>query len=112
MMAKCLLKVAGPEAKTACVTTQLAGCLKKGIEGNIHVMRVLWEEHNKEEDWGFLLIDARNAFNEEKPPIVLLLMFLSEGAHRVDVALYPRLQASRLLRCATGGLGLRPGYLQ
>ena len=28
-------------------------------------MHVLWEDHSKEEDWGFLLIDARNAFNEE-----------------------------------------------
>ena len=28
-------------------------------------MCVLWEEHKKEEDWGFLLIDARNVFNEE-----------------------------------------------
>ena len=28
-------------------------------------MRVLWEEHLQEEDWGFLLIDARNASNEE-----------------------------------------------
>ena len=28
-------------------------------------MRILWEEHNQEEDWGFLIIDARNAFNEK-----------------------------------------------
>ena len=28
-------------------------------------MGVLWEEHAQEEEWGFLLIDARNAFNEE-----------------------------------------------
>ena len=28
-------------------------------------MRVLWEEQSQEEDWGFLLIDARNVFNEE-----------------------------------------------
>ena len=28
-------------------------------------MRVLWEEHKKEEDWGFLLIDACNTFNED-----------------------------------------------
>ena len=28
-------------------------------------MRILFEEHQKEEDWGFLLIDARNTFNEE-----------------------------------------------
>ena len=27
-----------------------------GIEGAIHAMRVLWEEHKKEEDQGFLLI--------------------------------------------------------
>ena len=45
--------------------TQLAGGLEAGIEGAIHVMRVLWEEHKKEEDWGFLLIEACNAFNEE-----------------------------------------------
>ena len=34
-------------------------------------MRVLWEEHKKEEDWGFLLIDARNAFNEENRTAIL-----------------------------------------
>ena len=36
-----------------------------GIEGAIYEMRVLWDEHKAEEDWGFLLIDARNTFNEE-----------------------------------------------
>jgi hypothetical protein len=25
----------------------------------------MWEQHKQEEDWGFLLIDARNAFNEQ-----------------------------------------------
>ena len=65
MMAKCLLKVAGPEAKAACSTLQLAGGVEVGIEGDIHAMRVLWEEQKTEEDWGFLIIDALNAFNEE-----------------------------------------------
>ena len=36
-----------------------------GIESGIHAMRVLWEDHSQEEDWGFLLVDAWNAFNEE-----------------------------------------------
>ena len=45
-MAKCLLRVAGPEAMAACSTTQLAGGVEVGIEGAIHEMRVLWEEHN------------------------------------------------------------------
>ena len=39
--------------------------MEAGIEGAIHAIYVLWEEHHTEEDWGFLLIDARNAFNEE-----------------------------------------------
>ena len=64
-MAKCLLRVVGPESKASCGTTLLSGGVEEGIEGAIHAMRVLWEEHQTEEDWGFLLIDARNAFNEE-----------------------------------------------
>ena len=71
MMAKCLLRVAGPEAKAACGTTQLAGGMEAGIEGAIHTMCVLWEEHQTEEDWEFLLIDARNAFNEENRTAML-----------------------------------------
>ena len=50
-MAKCLLRVTGPEAKTACGTTQITGGVEAGIEGEIHVMRVHWEEHKHEEDW-------------------------------------------------------------
>ena len=71
IMEKCLLRVAGPEAKAACGMAQLAGGLEAGIEGAIHAMGVLWDEHKKEEDWGFLLIDARNAFNEENRTAIL-----------------------------------------
>ena len=71
LMAKCLLKFAGPEAKSACGTTQLTGVLEAGIEGSIHVMRLLYEEHRKEEDWGFLLIDTCNRFNEENRTAML-----------------------------------------
>ena len=71
MMEKCLLRVAGPEAKAACSTTQLAGGLEAGIEGAIHAMCVFWEEYKTEEDQGFLLIDARNAFNEENQTAML-----------------------------------------
>ena len=71
MMVKCLLRVAGTEAKAACGMTQLAGGLEAGIKGAIHAMRVLWEEHKTEEDWGFLLIDAHNAFNEENRTAML-----------------------------------------
>ena len=71
MMAKGLYWVKGQEAKTACGKAQLAGGMEAGIEGVIHAMRFLWEEHSQEEDWGFLLIDARNAFNEENQTAIL-----------------------------------------
>ena len=70
-MAKCLLRVAGSEAKASCGTTQIVGGVKAEIEGAIHTMRVLWKEHQTEEDWKFLLIDARNTFNEEKRKAIL-----------------------------------------
>ena len=41
IMAKCLLRVMGPEAKAACGTTQLAVGVEEGIEGAIHAMRIL-----------------------------------------------------------------------
>ena len=68
---ECLLQVSGQEAKTACGTDQLAGGLEAGIEGDIHAARLQWAQHEDEEDWGFLLIDARNAFNEENRTAML-----------------------------------------
>ena len=70
-MVKCQLQVTGPEAKAACITIQLSRVVESGIKGDIHVMRVLWEEHAQEEDWRFLLVDARNAFNEENRAAML-----------------------------------------
>ena len=34
-------------------------------------MRVLWEEHKTEEDWGFLLVDVHNAFYQENRTAML-----------------------------------------
>ena len=45
--------------------------MEAGIEGEIHEMRLLWQQHSQEEDWGFLLIDAWNAFNEENRTAIL-----------------------------------------
>ena len=71
LLAKCLLRVSGQEAKAACGTEQLAGGVEVGIEGAIHAARLQWAQHSQEEDWGFLLIDARNAFNEENQTAML-----------------------------------------
>jgi hypothetical protein len=65
-IAKCIFKVAGKEAKETCGIDQLCAGLESGIEGGIHAMSHMWEQHKMEEDWGFLLIDASNVFNEQK----------------------------------------------
>jgi hypothetical protein len=64
LTAKCVLFVAVGEAKEECGMDQLCAGLEAGIEGGIHAMRLLWDMHLAEEEWGFLLVDAKNAFNE------------------------------------------------
>ncbi len=62
---KTLLLAARSKAKEACSIDQLCTGLEAGIEGGIHAMQNLWDLHWQEEEWGFLLIDANNAFNEQ-----------------------------------------------
>ena len=38
--------------------------MEAGIEGGIHAARQAWTDNEEDEEWGFLLVDARNAFNE------------------------------------------------
>ena len=71
LLDKCLLRVSGQEAKAVCGTEQLAGGVEAGIERVIHDARLQWAQHSQEEDWGFILIDARNAFNEENRTAML-----------------------------------------
>eukprot|EP00978_Attheya_sp_CCMP212_P035431 scaffold154276_cov33-Attheya_sp.AAC.2 len=69
--AKCLLVAAGEEAKDACGIDQVYAGLEAGIEGSIHAINKLWGEHEEEEEWGFLLVDATNAFNEGNRMMIL-----------------------------------------
>jgi hypothetical protein len=64
LKSKCVLLVAGGGAKETCGVDQLCAGIKASIEGGIHAMCLLWQTHAAEEEWGFLLIDASNAFNK------------------------------------------------
>ena len=64
LFSKCVLALAGEQAKDACGSAQLCAGLEAGIDGAVHAVRALWDEHEEDDDWGFLLVDARNAFNE------------------------------------------------
>ena len=55
----------------ACGRDQLVGGVEAGIEEAILAARLQWAQHSHEEDWEFLLIDARNAFNEENRSAML-----------------------------------------
>ena len=71
LLAKCILKVAGDAAKEVCGMDQLCAGLEAGIKGGIHAMNHMWEVNKMEDEWGFLLIDAKNAFNKFNQHLML-----------------------------------------
>ena len=71
MFANCVLAVTGADAKEACGTEQLCRRLEAGVKGWVHAVQLLCQKHAQEEDWGFLLVDARKAFNEENRTVML-----------------------------------------
>ena len=62
-MAKCVLEVDGPEAIDADGTNQLCGEMEEVIEGDIHVMKLLWQQNPQEEYCWLLLIDTVISLN-------------------------------------------------
>ena len=43
---------------------QLCAGLKAGIDGAVHGVKAIWDKRLTTEDWRFLLVDEKNAFNE------------------------------------------------
>jgi hypothetical protein len=62
---KSVLLMTGKDVKVSCGIDQLCAGLESGIKGGIHAMQHVWDAHHQEEEWGFLLIDAHNTFNEQ-----------------------------------------------
>eukprot|EP00957_Ditylum_brightwellii_P134504 10254160-Ditylum_brightwellii.AAC.1 len=60
---KSVLFVCGDAVTEACGANQLCAGLWSGIEGGIHTMDDLWGDYRDDDDWGILLVDAKNAFN-------------------------------------------------
>ena len=56
--------MAGPAATQAAGTTKLAISVPASMEDTVHAALCHWEAKASEPDYGFLMIDARNAFNE------------------------------------------------
>ena len=66
MLVKYILKACGKDITHTCCVYQLCLGLGGGIEGGIHEITSLWEEHQEELEWGVLLVDASNPFNKIK----------------------------------------------
>jgi len=64
MFAKCLLAVAGKNAADECGIDNLSGGMSAGIEAAFHSANEVVDGNYETDDWGFILVDARNAFNE------------------------------------------------
>ena len=64
LFAKCMLKVTGTKATTACQNDQLFAKLKAAIYRAIHDVQAIWGANLSMEDWDFLLVDAKNVLNK------------------------------------------------
>ena len=62
IVGKTMTLVTGRDVQDICGAEQLATGLKSGVEGDIHAMTDLYDEFSGD-GWGFLLVDAANAFN-------------------------------------------------
>ena len=62
IIGKVMALATGTDIEDLCGVDQLCSGLRAGIEGAVHAMRELYDEH-KEDGWGVLLVDAKNAFN-------------------------------------------------
>ena len=60
---KCVLKVTGSEAPHVCRDGQICTGLELEIDGWVHGVQSTREANLTEEKWDFLLVDAKNAFN-------------------------------------------------
>ena len=65
IMAKCVMKVAGHEAKETCRTDQLCGGIKGVYKGSPIICASCVRENAQKEDWVLLLINTQNVFSVE-----------------------------------------------
>ena len=64
LFAKCVLRVTGPEAPIVCQDSQICAGLIAGIDGAVHGVQAIWDTKTTKENSVFLLVDAKNAFND------------------------------------------------
>ena len=64
LLSKCMMKIMGNKATKTCQDDKLCARLKAGIEGAVHRVQSIWDSNSFTKNWVFLLVDAKNTFNE------------------------------------------------
>ena len=64
LIPECMLKVTVPKATHACKEDQIWSGSKAWIDGSVHGVQSIWYANSTEENWGFLLVNENNTFNE------------------------------------------------
>ena len=64
LFAKCVLKVTRPEATHAYEHDQICAGVKAVIDEVVHTVQYIWDANSTEENYIFLLVDTKNAFND------------------------------------------------
>ena len=59
-----MIRSTGPEATNVFQDDQLCDGLNLVSDGAIHGVQYIWDANSPTEDWGLLLLDAKNAFSE------------------------------------------------
>ena len=59
-----MLRVTGPKSTSECTDDQICAGFKAVINGYVHGVQAIWGKNSSTEDWGFLLVYAKNVFNE------------------------------------------------
>ena len=72
--AKCVLKLTGTEATNAFQDDHICDSLKVLIDGSIHGVKDIRDANSSTENWGFLLVNTKNVFNEINRIVMLCMV--------------------------------------
>ena len=59
-----MLKVTGPESTSECQDEHIFAVHKEGVNGAVYGVKYIWDNKSTKEYWGFLLVYAKNVFND------------------------------------------------
>ena len=74
LFSKIVLKATGPKATIASQDDKLCAGLKAGINSAVNGVQAIWGKKRTKEDWGFLIVDTNNVFNEINKVGILLMV--------------------------------------